>query len=94
MEVYDIDDGSSDPEGYLEDLLIVEIDGSPVTPSTYVEVFGVGPHTVTLEATDDCGQTDQCIANIYVQNAPPYIECQPYTYEYPDPDGCVTVYMY
>jgi hypothetical protein len=94
VNLWDVDDGSYDPEGYIGIMRLVAVDGTPVPPGDYVDVCGVGPHTVTLEIIDECGQSDSCDADVTVQNDPPYIDCyETYTYEYPDAGGCVTVYM-
>lgn len=90
VDVTDIDDGSSDPEGNLTDLSITAVDGSPVTPAQEVEVCGQGGHTVTLTATDGCGLTHSCEAPVTVLNQPPVAVCMDHV-GFADENCCITV---
>jgi len=95
VNLWDVNDGSGDPEGYIDIIRLVAVDGVPVPPGDDVEVCGVGEHTVTLEIIDECGLKDSCDADVTVQNDPPDVDCYPtYLYEYPDGGGCVDVYVY
>jgi M6 family metalloprotease-like protein len=93
VSVDDIDDGSSDPQGTgdIASILITAVDGNPVTPASSVEVCGDGMHTVTLTITDLCGNTDDCDANVEVENEAPVALCQFFEAD-ADSECCIIVH--
>lgn len=92
VNVYDIDNGSYDPDGDITGMCIIAVDGDPVDCEQVVQVCGEGDHTVTMRVTDTCGWTDQCDATVTVENAPPVAYCDNWT-AYPDYQCCITLFV-
>jgi hypothetical protein len=89
----DIDAGSYDPDGTLMSRCIIAVDGVPVGCQPFVDVCGVGYHTVTMRVTDNCWETDSCDAQVYLYGEYPEAWCQPYE-EHGDEDCCIRVSAY
>jgi hypothetical protein len=91
VSVYDIDNGSFDPDGGIADMCIVEVDGIDVGCQTNVEVCGRGMHTLRMRVEDNCGQFDYCEAEVEVTNYAPVAQCQQHVSGYPDYECCMYV---
>jgi hypothetical protein len=86
VDVYDIDNGSYDPEEDIYQIVIVSVDGSPVGPTPEVQICELGVHEVTLQIEDYDGLTDTCTALVTIWNDPPVAQCHSYS-EHADNDG-------
>ncbi len=73
VELSDIDGGTTDPDGLadIETFCITAVDGSDVGCLQEVTVCGNGPHTVTITATDYCGETSSADASVEVIDVTP-----------------------
>jgi hypothetical protein len=89
--VEDIDDGSYDPDGYIDDICIVAVDGSPVGCQYSVYLSPPGTYNITIRVTDDEGAVDECTETFTVQNQPPVAECQLFAEKTYDTDECIWV---
>jgi hypothetical protein len=89
VDVYDLDDGSFDPDGDFYDICIIDVDGSPV-PCEYEVEICTGIHTLTLQVTDEFGATDECDVEVEVINTPPEALCVSYA-DRPTDGCCLTV---
>jgi M6 family metalloprotease-like protein len=76
VDLADIDGGTYDPDGAadIETFGITAVDGVPITLIDEIELCGQGMHTVTITATDYCGYSSSCDADVEViDNTPPEI---------------------
>ena len=76
VDLADIDGGTYDPDGAadIETFGITAVDGTPLTLTDQIELCGQGMHTVTITATDYCGFSSSCDADVEViDETPPEI---------------------
>jgi M6 family metalloprotease-like protein len=76
VDLANIDGGTYDPDGAadIETFGITAVDGTSITLTDQIELCGQGMHTVTITATDYCGETSSCDADVEViDNTPPEI---------------------
>jgi hypothetical protein len=73
VHLADIDGGTYDPDGAgdIETFCITTVDGSDVGCLDSVLVCGVGAHSIAITATDWCGETSSCDADVTVIDATP-----------------------
>jgi hypothetical protein len=90
VDVWDLDDGSYDPDGDPFELCISAVDGTPLDPCEYEVEICVGIHTLTLRAYDEYGGSSECDVDVEVINQTPEAHCIDFS-DYPDYDCCLNV---